>query len=102
MGLQFSMSSLLRAEKGRYEEIPRNERICSFGNSNKIEDENPFLLDCKADSKIRDIFFSKIELKIPNFISVLQDTLIAHLMISSDYLITCQLVLFISQSFESN
>ena len=47
-------------------------------------------------------FFSKIELKISNFISVLQDTLIAHLMISSDYLITCRLVLFISQSFESN
>ena len=66
MGLQFSMSSLLKTDSGRYEEIPRNERICSFGNSNKIEDESHFLLDCKADSKIRDIFFSKIELKIPN------------------------------------
>jgi len=68
----------------------------------QIEDENHFLLDCKADSKIRDIFFSKIELKIPNFKSLSQDTLMAHLMISSDYLINCQLVLFISQSFESN
>ena len=55
MGLQFSMSSLLRTETGRYEiKIPRNKRICSFCNSNKIEAENHFLLDCEAYSKIRD------------------------------------------------
>ena len=30
-------------------------------NSNNSEDENHFLLDCKAYSKIRDVFFSKIE-----------------------------------------
>ena len=48
------LSSLLKTEMGRYEEIPCNERICSFCNSNKIEDENHFLLDCEAYSKIRD------------------------------------------------
>ena len=31
-----------------YEKLPRNQRICSFCNSNKSEDENHFLLDCKA------------------------------------------------------
>ena len=29
----------LRIETGRYENIPRNERICHFCTSNKIEDE---------------------------------------------------------------
>ena len=35
-----------------------------------FEDENHFLLDCKAYSQIRDIFFSKLETKIPNFKSL--------------------------------
>ena len=36
-------------------------------NSNKSEDENHFLLDCKAYSKISDAFFSRTERKLPNF-----------------------------------
>ena len=93
-------SHQLRIETGRYENIPRNERICHFCTSNKIEDENHFLLDCKAYSQIRDIFFSKLETKIPDFKSLSHDTLISLLMNSSDYLINCQLVSFISQCFE--
>ena len=86
---------------GRYENIPRNERICHFCTRNKIEDENHFLLDYKAYSQIRDIFFSKLETKIPDFKSLSHDTLISLLMNSSDYLINCQLVSFmISQCFE--
>ena len=50
-----------------YEKLPRNQRICSFCNSNKSEDENHFLLDFKAYSKISDVFFSKTQLKFPNF-----------------------------------
>ena len=92
-------SHQLRIETGRYENIPRNERICHVCTSNKIEDENHFLLDCKA-SQIRDIFFSKLETKIPDFKSLSHDTLISVLMNSSDYLINCQLVSFISQCFE--
>ena len=69
-----------------------------FVGSNKIEDENHFLLDCKAYSQIRDIFFSKLETKIPDFKSLSHDTLISLLMNSSDY--NCQLVSFISQCFE--
>ena len=93
-------SHQLRIKTGRYEKIPRNEKICSFCKSNKIEDENHFLLDCKAYSQIRDIFFSKIETKIPNFKSISHDTLISILMNSSDYLVKCQLISFISQCFE--
>ena len=99
--VRFRISShQLRIETGRYENIPRNERICHFCTSNKIEDENHFLLDCKAYSQIRDIFFSKLETKIPDFKSLSHDTLISLLMNSSDYLINCQLVSFISQCFE--
>ena len=36
-------SHQLRIETGRYKKIPRNERICSFCNSYKIEHENHFL-----------------------------------------------------------
>ena len=70
------------------------------GSQDKIEEENHFLLDCKAYSQIRDIFFSKLETKIPDFKSLSHDTLISLLMNSSDYLINCQLVSFISQCFE--
>ena len=49
----------------------------------KIEDENHFLLDCKAYSQIRDVSFSKRETKI------------SHFMNSSDYLINFQLISFI-------
>ena len=72
-------------------------RNYSFCNSNKSEDENHFLLDCKAYSKNSDVFFSKMEFKLPKFKSLSHDTLIADLMNSSDDLINCQLVLFIWQ-----
>ena len=69
------------------------------GTGNKIEDENHFLLDCKAYSQIRETFFSELETKIPDFKSLSHDTL-SLLINSSDYLIKCQLVSFISQCFE--
>ena len=74
--VKFRISShQLRIETGRYEKIPRNERICSFCTRvNKIEDENHFLLDYEAYSQFRDIFFSKIETKIPDFKSLSHDT----------------------------
>ena len=87
-----SCSCQLKTETGRYEKIPSNERICYFCNSNKTEHEHPFILDCKAYSKIRDIFFSKIELRLPNFKSLSHNNLVAHFMNSSHYLINRQLV----------
>ena len=101
--VRFRISShQLRIETGRYEKIARNDRICHFCTSNKIEDEIYFLLDCKAYSQIRDILFSKLETKIPDFksLSFCGDTLISLLMNSSDYFINCLLVSFISQCFE--
>ena len=66
-------------------------------NSNKIEDETYFLLDCPRYSSTRDMFFSEIESKIPFLLRLLShETLISHLMNSTDYYINIQLISFIS------
>ena len=49
----------LRIETGRYDNLPRDERLCNLCNCNRIEDETHFLLDCSSFSSIRDMFFSK-------------------------------------------
>ena len=90
----------LRIETGRYDNIPRNERLCHFCNCNNIEDETHFLLDCSAYSRVRDIFFSKIESKLPLLRLLPRETLISHLMNSTDYFVNTQLISFISTCFE--
>ena len=74
-------SHKLRIETGRYNKIPRDERLCSLCNCNKIEDETHFLLDCPSYSSIRDRFFSKIESKIPFLRLLSHETLLSHLML---------------------
>ena len=54
-------SHKLRIETGRYDNIPRDERLCNLCNCNRIEDETHFLLDCPSFSSIRQMFFSKLE-----------------------------------------
>ena len=93
-------SHKLRIETGRYDKIPRDERLCSLCNCNKIEDETHFLLDCPSYSSIRDRFFSKIEPKIPFLRLLSHETLLSHLMNCTDYFINIQLISFISSCFE--
>ena len=64
-------SHQLRIKTDRCKKIPRNDRICSFCNSYKIEDENHFLQDCKAYSHIRDVFFSKRKNQLKYLISLI-------------------------------
>ena len=90
----------LRIETGRYDNIPRNERICNFCNCNKIEDETHFLLDCPAYSQVRGIFFSKIESKLPLLRLLPRETLLSHLMNSTGYFVNIKLISFISTCFE--
>ena len=85
---------------GRYDNVPRNERICNFCNCNKIEDETHFLLDCPAYSQVRGIFFSKIEFKLPLLRLLPRETLLSHLMNSTDYFVNIKLISFISACFE--
>ena len=38
-----TVTLFLRIDTGRYDNIPREERLCSLSNCNKIEDETHFL-----------------------------------------------------------
>jgi len=88
-----------RIETGSYDKIPRDERLRSLCNCNKIEDETHFLLGCLSYSSIRDGFFSKIEPKIPFLRLLSHETLLLHLMNCTDYFINIQLISFISSCF---
>ena len=93
-------SHKLRNETGRYDNIPRDERLYNLCNCNRIEDKTHFLLDCRSLSSIRDMFFSKLEPKIPFLRLQSHGSLLSHLMNSTDYFINTQLISFISTCFE--
>ena len=93
-------SHKLRIQTGRYDKIPRDERLCSLCNCNKIEDGTHFLLDYPCYSSMRDRFFSKIEAKIPVLRLLSHETLLSHLMNCTDYFTNIQLISFISSCFE--
>ena len=48
----------LEIERGRYKNIPREDRICTVCNLKVTEDENHFLLICPAYSEIRKSIFT--------------------------------------------
>ena len=94
-------SHKLRTETGRYDNIPRDERLCNLCNCNRIEDETHFLLDCPSFSSIRNTFFSKLEPKKPFLRLQSHESLLSHQMNSTDYFINIQLISFnISTCFE--
>ena len=74
-------------DTGRYDNIPRDERLCNLCDCNRIEDETHFLLDCPSFSLIRDMLFSKLEPKIPFLRLQSHESLLSHLMNSTDYFI---------------
>ena len=93
-------SHKLKIETGRYDNLPRDEMLCSLCNCNRIEDETHILLDCPSFSSIREVFFSKLESKIPFLQLKSHETLLSHLVNSSDYFIKIQLISVISSCFE--
>ena len=93
-------SHKLKIEIGRYDNKPRDEMLCSLCNCNRIEDETQILLDCPSFSSIREVFFSKLEPKIPFLRLQSHETLLSHLINSSDYFIKIQLISIISSCFE--
>ena len=68
-------SHKLRIETGRYDNIPRDERLCSL----RIEEETHFLLDCPSFSSMREMFVSKLEPKMPFLRLQSHETLLSHL-----------------------
>ena len=59
----------LHIETGRYTipKTPVDSRICSFCNSNEIENETHFIFSCKLYDSIRLKFFNAIAIKYNNF-----------------------------------
>ena len=87
--------------EGQLQKLSRNdERLCNLCNCNRIEDETHFLLDCPSFSSIRDMFFSKLEPKMPLIRLQSHESLLSYLMNSTDYFINIQLISFISTCFE--
>ena len=59
-----------------------------------------YLLDCPSFSSIREMFFSKLEPKIPLLRLQSHETLLLYVMNSTDYFINIQLITFTSSFFE--
>ena len=94
-------SHKLRIETGRYDHIAPDERLCSLFNCIRVEDETHFLLDCLSFSSIlRQMFFSKLEPKIRFLRLQSHETLLSHLMSSTDYFINIYLISFMSSCFD--
>ena len=51
----------LEIEKGRYYNIPRENRVCLSCKASKVEDELHFFLDCPSYAHLRQDFFEKIK-----------------------------------------
>ena len=90
----------LSTETGRYDNMSRDERLCSLCNCNRIEDETFSLLDCPSFSSTREMFFSKLEPKISFLRQQSHETLLSHLMNCTDYFINIQLISVLSFCFE--
>ena len=80
-------SHKLKIKTGRYDNIPRDEMLCSLCDCNRIDDETHFLLDCPSFSSIREMFFFNLEPKIPFLRLLPHETLLSHLINSSDSLL---------------
>ena len=72
-------SHKLRIETGRYDNMPRDDGLCSFSNCNRIEDETIFIRLSKFFCDKRDVF---LQTKTSNTVST--TTVIKNLIITSD------------------
>ena len=89
----------LNIETGRYDNISRCNRVCPVCGLSFVDDIH-FLFDCKKYSSIRDDFFNKIDIRIPNYKHIPISTLIIQLMNSSDYYLNKQLAQYVSSCLE--
>ena len=50
----------LMIEYGRYQKIPQEERLCTFCQSNEVEDEYHFTMSCESYTNLRNNFLSTL------------------------------------------
>ncbi|XP_033745472.1 uncharacterized protein LOC117330985 [Pecten maximus] len=62
----------LHIESGRYNAVPRGERICTVCNNNDIEDEMHFILLCPAYVELRMRFLKKYYYKHPSVFKLIE------------------------------
>ena len=85
----------LLIETGRYDQIPRDNRLCHSCGSNQIEDEFHLLFHCTKYCTFRDEFYKKIENQIPNITQLPPMQATKKLMNSDNYYLNTQLMKFI-------
>ena len=56
----------LMIEHGRYQNIPRDERLCTVSDKNEIENEEHFLFSCDAYHNTRQNFLTPLNNTSPN------------------------------------
>ena len=71
-------------ELGRYNQTTRDNRNCPFCGSNHLEDEVHFLFNCSKYSLIRNNFYYKFKILIPNITQLPVNVLINDLMNTSN------------------
>ena len=86
-------------ELGRYNQNTRDNRNCPFCGSNQIEDEIHFLFNCSKYTLIRNDFYNKIKILIPNITELPVSVLINKLMNSANNYINLQFMKYISARF---
>ena len=64
----------------QYNQTSRDNRNCTFGESNQTEDEIHFLFYCSKYSLIGNNFYNKVKILIPNIIQLPVNILINELM----------------------
>ena len=67
---------------GRYENKPRDERLCS--GCLKVENEAHFLFECSSYSTLRDNFTNSISSIVPNNLKLDNDQNLIYLMTCED------------------
>ena len=80
----------------RYNQTTTNNRNCPFYGSNQIEDEIHFLFNCSEYSFIRNNFYNKVKILIPNISQLSVNVLISK---TSNYYINLQFMKYISACF---
>ena len=83
-----SSSSRLGVELGRYKNIPRSSRICSYCSTGEIDDERHFLMSCPIFDLKRACFFGKLSSISPQINSFSEDQKLKYILCPTSEIVT--------------